>query len=70
MNKYINYNNKNILVKRLSDESNKIYQFRYDYINDTIRKKVVEYKILEKNSKILANIKFKNCYYDKKSYTI
>lgn len=70
MSQYINYNNNNILVKRLPDESNKIYQFRYDYINDTIRKKVVEYKTLEKNSKILANIKFKKCYYDKKSYTI
>ena len=59
-------NNLNIL--RLPDESNKVYNYRCKYIKNNIES--LEIKELEKYSKILANIKFKNCKYSPKIYNL
>ena len=53
-------------IIRVDDESDKIYQFRCKFINENIKNE--EFKLLVKESKILANIKFKKCRYDSKIY--
>jgi len=56
----------NIIVARFDNESDMIYNYRVNYINNNINNKSMI--LLIKNSKILANIKFKKCKYDPKIY--
>jgi hypothetical protein len=56
----------NIIVARFDNESDMIYNYRVNYINNNINNKSMIHLI--KNSKILANIKFKKCKYDPKIY--
>lgn len=53
-------------IKKLDDESNLIYNYRLNYIKSEYNNN--ELKILIKNSKILANIKFKKCKYNPTIY--
>lgn len=57
-------NNSNIL--RFDDESDEVYNYRLNYIKKESDN--LELKILIKNSKILANMKFKKCKYHPKIY--
>lgn len=58
---------KEITIPRFDSESNQVYNYRINYIknNNSNTTKVSD---LIKNSKILANIKFKKCRYDAKIY--
>ena len=58
----------NINIERFDDESNIIYEYRKNYILKEYNNNTLEN--LTKNSKILANIKFKNCKYPPKIYNI
>jgi len=58
--------NKDLDIHRFEDESNTVYNYRLNYIRSQYETE--ELKILEKNSKILANMKFKNCKYNPKIY--
>lgn len=51
-------------IHRFDNESNIIYNFRKDFIINNINKLSDDYNTMIKYSKILANIKFKNCSYD------
>lgn len=53
-------------IKKIKGESHIIYSFRYNYIKKNINED--KFLNLEKNSKILANIKFKKCRYESKIY--
>lgn len=66
MEKQITIDNKQYTIYRLIDESDSVYNFRYNYIlnnlgTDTLKK-------LINNSKIIANMKFKKCKYESKTY--
>lgn len=54
-------------VHRFEDESNTVYNYRLDFIKKLYDNEK-DLKILIKNSKILANMKFKNCKYNPKIY--
>lgn len=56
----------NIIVARFDSESDTVYNYRVNYINNNINN--ISMIHLIKNSKILANIKFKKCKYDPKIY--
>jgi len=66
MEKTIKVNDKNITIKRFDEESDDVYDYRLNYINNNINPDNIK-KILN-NSKILANIKFKMCRYEPKIY--
>jgi hypothetical protein len=53
-------------VQRFDDESDEVYNYRVNYIKKEYDN--LELKILIKNSKILANMKFKNCRYHPKIF--
>ena len=53
-------------VQRFDDESDEVYNYRVNYIKKEYDN--LELKILIKNSKILANMKFKNCRYPPKIF--
>ena len=57
-------------IPRFDTESNLVYNYRVEYITNNIKNinDTLTYKDLIKNSKILANIKFKKCKYDSKIY--
>ena len=57
-------------IARFDTESNIVYNYRVNYINSNINRinETLTLKDLIKNSKILANIKFKKCKYDPKIY--
>lgn len=57
---------KDIIIPRFEDESDLIYNYRLDYIRKEYDN--LNLKVLIKNSKILANMKFKNCRYNPKIY--
>ena len=54
-------------VFRFADESNTVYNYRLNFIK-SLYDNDKDLKILIKNSKILANMKFKNCKYNPKIY--
>ena len=54
-------------IPRFDTESNLIYNYRVSYIQSNLNDKTVINQLI-KNSKILANIKFKKCKYDSKIY--
>jgi len=62
----INMNDTDINISRFEDESDTIYNYRVNYIKNNID--TSQLKELIKNSKIIANIKFKNCRYEAKIY--
>lgn len=66
MEKTININDKNIKIYRSIDESNTIYNYRYNYIKNNIETAALKRLII--NSKIITNIKFKKCRYESKIY--
>ena len=68
MEKTININDKNIKIYRSIDESNTIYDYRYNYIKNNIETDTLKKLII--NSKIIANIKFKKCRYEPKIYNL
>jgi hypothetical protein len=51
-------------IHRFENESNTIYNFRKNFIINNINKLSDDYNTMVRYSKILANIKFKNCSYD------
>lgn len=51
-------------MDRLEDESEKIYDYRINFIKKYSKNKDVKEKDVIKFSKIAANIKFKKCKYD------
>ena len=53
-------------IPRFDDESDEVYIYRLNYVKNEYNN--LELKILIKNSKILANMKFKNCKYHPKIY--
>jgi hypothetical protein len=53
-------------IPRTETESNIIYQYRVNYIETNVGKH--DMLTLIKNSKILANMKFKKCKYEPKIY--
>ena len=56
-------------IDRLIDESNKIYNFRINFINKFSEDNPdINQKELIKFSKMAANIKFKECRYDQINY--
>lgn len=66
MEKTINVDGKNIKIYRSIDESDTIYNYRYDYIKNNINTDTLKRLII--NSKIITNIKFKKCRYEPKIY--
>ena len=60
----------NIIVARFDSESDTVYNYRVNYINNNINNNINNKSMIHliKNSKILANIKFKKCKYDPKIY--
>ena len=66
MEKTINVDGKNIKIYRSIDESDTIYNYRYDYIKNNINTDTLKRLII--NSKIIANIKFKKCRYEPKIF--
>lgn len=59
----------NINIHRFENESNIVYNFRKDLIINNMDKLIKDGKDMNdiiKYSKIMANIKFKNCKYDQK----
>ena len=71
MEKSITIPNINIpSINRFDTESNIVYNYRVNYITTNLSNinKDLSIRDLIKNSKILANIKFKNCKYDTKIY--
>ena len=60
---------KNLQIARFDDESDTVFNYRKNYI--TKEYNIINNNNLEtlvKNSKILANMKFKNCKYPPKIY--
>jgi hypothetical protein len=57
---------KDTIIPKFEDESDLIYNYRLDYIRKEYDN--LNLKVLIKNSKILANMKFKNCRYHPKIY--
>ena len=57
---------KDTIIPRFEDESDLVYNYRLDYIRKEYDN--LNLKVLIKNSKILANMKFKNCRYNPKIY--
>jgi hypothetical protein len=55
-------------IHRYDNESNKVYNFRKDFIINNINKLSDDYNTMVRYSKILANIKFKKCSYDESIY--
>lgn len=56
-------------MEQFIDESNSTYKYRQDFVNKYKNDFPEEkYYTIIKYSKILANIKFKNCRYDPKTY--
>ena len=55
-------------IYRYENESNIVYNFRKDFIINNINKLSDNYNTMVKYSKILANIKFKNCSYNETIY--
>ncbi len=55
-------------IHRYDNESNKVYNFRKDFIINNINKVSYDYSTIVRYSKILANIKFKGCSYDETIY--
>lgn len=55
-------------IHRYENESNKVYNFRKDFIINNINKISDDYNIMVRYSKILANIKFKKCSYNENIY--
>jgi hypothetical protein len=51
-------------IHRYENESNKVYNFRKDFIINNINKVSDDYNTMVRYSKILANIKFKGCSYN------
>ena len=62
MGKTINIDGKKVTIFRLIDESNTIYEYRYNYIKENLSTYTLKKLII--NSKIIANIKFKKCRYE------
>ena len=58
----------NLQIQRFDDESDTVYNYRKNYITKEYNNNNLE--TLIKNSKILANIKFKNCKYPPKIYNM
>uniref|UniRef100_A0A6C0J399 XRN2-binding (XTBD) domain-containing protein n=1 Tax=viral metagenome TaxID=1070528 RepID=A0A6C0J399_9ZZZZ len=56
----------NLQIERFDDESDRVYNYRKNYITKEYNNNNLE--TLIKNSKILANMKFKNCKYPPKIY--
>jgi hypothetical protein len=59
-------------IYRNDNESNKIYNYRKDFIlsnYEELNKSGCDLQCIIKYSKILANIKFKNCKYDQSIHT-
>jgi hypothetical protein len=59
-----------IQLEQLSDESNKVYVERKNFIKSALKKKKYSMSELIKYSKIWANIKYKGCKYPPKIYNI
>ncbi len=55
-------------IHRYDNESNKVYNFRKDFIINNINKVSDDYSTMVRYSKILVNIKFKGCSYDENIY--
>ena len=55
-------------IYRYENESNIVYNFRKDFIINNINKLSDDYNTMVRYSKILANIKFKNCSYNETIY--
>jgi hypothetical protein len=55
-------------IHRYDNESNKVYNFRKDFIVNNINKVSDDYSTMVRYSKILANIKFKGCSYNETIY--
>jgi hypothetical protein len=55
-------------IYRYDNESNIVYNFRKDFIINNINKLSDDYNTMVRYSKILANIKFKNCSYNENIY--
>lgn len=55
-------------MDRLEDESNKVYNFRIDFIKKYSKNKDIKEKEAIKFSKIAANIKFRKCRYESLIY--
>jgi hypothetical protein len=51
-------------IHRFENESNTVYNFRKNFIINNINKLSDDFNTMVRYSKILANIKFKNCSYD------
>jgi hypothetical protein len=68
MEKTIKVDEKDVTIFRSIDESNKIYNYRYNYIKDNIETEKLKKLII--NSKIITNIKFKKCRYEPKIYNL
>ena len=59
-----------INIQKFDTESNSMYIYRLNYINCILQKNIPTTNMYDiiKNSKILANMKFKKCKYDPKIY--
>jgi len=58
----------NLQITRFDDESDIVYNYRKNYITKEYHIMNNNLETLIKNSKILANMKFKNCKYPPKIY--
>ena len=66
MENFVTIDNKKYKIYRFIDESDTIYNFRYNYINNNIDTDTLKRLVI--NSKIIANIKFKGCKYEPKIF--
>lgn len=69
MEREINYLGKKHKIVKFLSESENIFNKRLEFIKK-MEKDKIEFKLVDKYSKIWSNIKYKNCKYMKKIYLL